>query len=419
MTEPFIVTDASTWIARGRSPEHAEALAQAWRDFPDLHPSAPLAERMERTRQRVAAMRPVNDAIAEQSAREHEAANFAFTTRRIDSGEHDARDIAILHARDTYGYRWLASVRYSEGRHAAEAGWTRRKVFDEPGAYDQGFADGGGDDTDIFDAARRSFAAAERNAAALEERAVAARPLPSTWPKPSDQQRPVSWPRRLLIIAEHPASSLALLAQVPIAAVVVLTSSRGFVPLAALGADAAEAMTPVRADALVADSAQQGSLRAILAGREVEDVLVAADGEYLRVIDAHERALPLCRTMERTRNTPLQQRQHLRMWLSRGFAPGENLGAGHIRWSKRAKGFAASLGEFKAREDPSYTGRGPRILITTESGALATGFATSAGAILTPEVEVTSKARLKAEMERALRAFGAATRLVAGVPALA
>ncbi|MBB4859163.1 hypothetical protein HNO88_002492 [Novosphingobium chloroacetimidivorans] len=411
MTEPFIVTEASTWIARGRTPEHAEALAQAWRDFPDLQPSAPLADRMERMRQRVAAMRPVNDAISEQTARDREAANFAFTTRRIDAGAHDARDIAILHARDTYGYRWLAAVRYSEGRLAAEAGWTRRNVLDEPEAYARGFADGGGDEADIFDAARRSFAAA-RDAAALKEDAAAGRPLPSTWPKPSDQHRPASWPRRLLIIAEQPASSLALLAQVPIGAVVVLTSSRGFVPLADLGNDVAEAMTPAQADALAVDPTQHASLLATLAGREVDDVLVAADGEYLRVIDAHARALPLCRTMERTRNTPLQQRQHLRLWLARGFAPGENLGAGHIRWSKRAQGFAASLGEFKARVDPSHTGRGARILITTEGGLPATGFATSAGAILDPEVQVTSKARLKAEMERALRAFGAATRLI-------
>ena len=36
----FIVTQAATWIARGRAPAEAEALAAAWRDFPDLPANA-------------------------------------------------------------------------------------------------------------------------------------------------------------------------------------------------------------------------------------------------------------------------------------------------------------------------------------------------------------------------------------------
>jgi hypothetical protein len=286
-------------------------------------------------------------------------------------------------------------------------------------AYDQGFADGGGNPDDIFDPARRSFIAADPDSASVPETPLEARPLQSTWPKPSDAHRPSSWPRRLLVIAEHPASSLALLGDVPGDAVAVLTSSRGFIPLDQLGAGEGEPLTPSQADALIADPSQRTRLAGIIGSREIDDVLVAADGDYLRVIDAHAKALPLCRTMERTRNTSLQQRQHLRLWLGRGFAPGENLGAGHIRWSKRAKGLSGCLGEFKARVDPTHTGRGARILITTESGAPATGFATSSGATLTPEIQITSKARLKTEMERALRAFGAATRLIAGVPASA
>jgi hypothetical protein len=205
---------------------------------------------------------------------------------------------------------------------------------------------------------------------------------------------------------------------VPSDAVVVLSSSRGFIPLEQLDTAEGEHLTQSQADALVADPTQRDRLAALLAGREIDDILVAAEDVYLRVIDAHARALPLCRTMERTRNTPLQQRQHLRLWLSRGFAPGENLGAGHIRWSKRAKGLSGRLGEFTARADPSQTGRGARILITAEGGVPATGFATSGGAILSAEIDITSKARMKAEMERALRAFGAATRLSANAATL-
>jgi hypothetical protein len=123
MDQPFIVTEASTWIARGPSPEHAETLAQAWRDFPDLPSCAPLADRMERTRQRVAAMRPVNDAIAAQTARQQEAANFAFIAARIERGEHGSCDLAIMRGRETYSFSWLAAVRYSAGWYAGQAGW--------------------------------------------------------------------------------------------------------------------------------------------------------------------------------------------------------------------------------------------------------------------------------------------------------
>ena len=61
---PFDPCSAATWLARGRAPDQAEAIAKAWRDYPDLPPTSTAADRMARTRERVVAMKPVNDAIA-------------------------------------------------------------------------------------------------------------------------------------------------------------------------------------------------------------------------------------------------------------------------------------------------------------------------------------------------------------------
>lgn len=74
----FVPGDAATWIARGREPDHAKALAKAWRDFPDLPADRPLDERMARTRERVMAMRPVHDAISADGEARRRARNFAF-----------------------------------------------------------------------------------------------------------------------------------------------------------------------------------------------------------------------------------------------------------------------------------------------------------------------------------------------------
>ncbi|MGC7532595.1 hypothetical protein ACPWML_26610, partial [Pandoraea pneumonica] len=80
-----------------------------------------------------------------------------------------------------------------------------------------------------------------------------------------------------------------------------------------------------------------------------DDVLVALPDDSLAQLDAIAGALPLCRTMERTRNTRLQQRAHLRIWLDRGYAADGNMAAGHIRWSKVIQGLSGKLGEFTAR----------------------------------------------------------------------
>ena len=39
----FDPCSTATWLARGRAPEHAEAIAKAWRDFPDLDASSRLS----------------------------------------------------------------------------------------------------------------------------------------------------------------------------------------------------------------------------------------------------------------------------------------------------------------------------------------------------------------------------------------
>ncbi|MFX6807996.1 hypothetical protein ABTH26_20020, partial [Acinetobacter baumannii] len=88
--------------------------------------------------------------------------NFGFTEGKVGRGEGDARDDAILRGRTLHCYDWDRAVRYASGWYAAHAGWepeARRAGSPSPAslAYDQGFADGGGDRDDLFDTARRAF----------------------------------------------------------------------------------------------------------------------------------------------------------------------------------------------------------------------------------------------------------------------
>ena len=154
VTDDFDPADAASWLARGRTPEHAAAIAAAWRDFPDLPSTAPLDERMQRGRERVAAMRVVNDAISAHGEAERQAANFAFTERQLRTGKGSDRDVAVLRGRDAYGYDWDVCNRYADGWYAAHAGWPHRYPEGVPcrapvqvrnAAYDRGFSDGGGD----------------------------------------------------------------------------------------------------------------------------------------------------------------------------------------------------------------------------------------------------------------------------------
>ncbi len=148
----------------------------------------------------------------------------------------------------------------------------------------------------------------------------------------------------------------------------------------------------------------------MLAGRDFDEILVAAQGLYLDAIDAHAKHLPLCRVMERTRNSLIQQKAHFRIWLDRGVRSGETLGAGHIRWGKVAKGLTARLGEFTARYVGKAPGRGHRIVVQLQNGEPAEGFVTVRGDRLQPEILITNQKHLRASMAASLRAFGGATR---------
>ena len=430
MSENFDPTEPSTWRARGRTAEHAEAIAAAWRLFPDLPANAPLADRMTRGRERIAAMRPINDAIRDAAERERQATNFAFTEDQVRHGKGNARDIALLRGRTRYGYSWDVANRYADGLYAAHVGWPHHYPDGIPStepiairraAYDQGFTDGGGDRTDLFDAARRTNLALLRESnfpPAAPSTTPQGRPLPSTWPKPSDEPRPTRWSRRLVILDEADTlgeaganwNFLEMVQTRPGAdtATIVILTKGGF-----MLADADDLSGPGEpADPFDIDLARR-QLRQALAGREFDDILVALKDASLNLIDRVSDALPLCRAMERTRNTRLQQRAHLRTWLDRGHGPDANMAAGHIRWSKVIHGLRGSLGEFSARHVGPAPGGGHLIRVETNTGVLATGYARADGSPLPPEIFVSSKARLRPTIATTLRTFGAATALMA------
>ena len=427
VTDDFDPADAASWLARGRTPEHAAAIAAAWRDFPDLPATAPLNERMARGRERVAAMRVVNDAISAHGEAERQAANFAFTERQLREGKGSDRDVAVLRGRDAYGYDWDVCNRYADGWYAAHVGWPHRYPEGVPcratptvrnAAYDQGFSDGGGDQTDLFDAARRTNLAdlRESNQPRLQPAPVAfGRPLPSSWPKPSDDPRPARWSRRLVILdsadtAEAGAESawdfLRILLDRPeaVQATILLLDASGFRRFDEPASDTK--------DRDVTPEVAQAQLRAILDGVDVDDVLIALPEDRMPLIDAVAAALPLCRIMERTRNTRLQQRAHLRTWLDRGYGADANLAAGHIRWGKAIHGLTGKLGEFTARHVGPAPGGGHLVRVETTAGTLATGYADANGVALAPEIIVRSKARIRASIASTLRAFAAATPLM-------
>ncbi len=190
--------------------------------------------------------------------------------------------------------------------------------------------------------------------------------------------------------------------------IITIDRHAGFVP----GDCPVETSVPIaasRADEIIADPRHGDALRAIVAGREIDDVLIAVQGDYLRIVDAFASALPLCANMERTQNSLLQQRVHLRCWLDRGYDGTDNLGAGHIRWGKAVKGLTGKLGEFTARHVGPAPRRGHLIRIEVEGGEPAHGYATSGGEPLAPEVIVSNKMNIRREMTAALRAVGSST----------
>ena len=418
ISEPFDPSKAEAWISHGRPPEHAAILSDVWQRFPDLPPGASADARIVRMRDRALALRPVMEAMSRAAEADRQARNFAFTEDQLESGRGDERDRAILRARSLYDYDWNGAVRYSSGWFAARAGWepeARRPGCRTSGteAYDQGFLDGGGNRDDPFDAARRAFLVSPAPQTLTSP--DSGRPRPSDLPKPSDEPRPARWCRRLLILGapevghapSEPASQSALL--LPIlqdypgheAMKIIVIANGGF-------HDVSDAPGPGDLS-----PGRETALRDLLAGGDFDDCLVAAQGRYLALLDTHRSALPLCRTMERTRNTILQQRAHFRLWLARGLQDGQTLGAGHIRWGKAVKGLTGKLGEFTSRYGGKAPTGGHRIVIELPCGSPALGYETSRGEPLSPEIVIGNRAHMRKAMAAHLRAFAGATRLTA------
>lgn len=388
---PFNPADPACWVARGRASHHADMLAAAWRDLPDLAPEASLEARMARTRARVARLRPLHAAIQDETDRQRQAENFAFAERQIAAGSLDERYGAILRGRDAHRFGWHDAVAFADGLYAARAGWNARYPLAaaDPGAdarmraYRVGFLEGGGDPGDIFDAARRSLTA--DGLACVDVERSSGRLLPSAWPKPSDQPSPVSWVRRLVIVgAQEIAQNL-------------------------LGAIAMIEATPGSSLATILIVGPGHDLN-LPADRDYDDILLIADGVDLHAADAQARCLPMARNCERTRNSMLQQRAQLRLWLARGRLPGTQPAGGHIRWSKATAGLKARLGEFTARYVGPAIPRGHRIVVEDVMGVPATGYHTADGRLLDPETVISAQARLRGEMTTQLRLFAAALR---------
>lgn len=411
MTDNFDPGDPACWTARGRPAHHAEAIAEAWRSFPDLPNDAPPEARIARTRERVRMLRPLHEAISLETELQRRAANFAFVERQIAQGSDDTRHAAILHARDVLSYDWDAANAYADGHYAARAGWVSRPPSSSrPGqpnerrpAYEQGFLDGGGQPDDIFDVARRSFAAAPSEPIQKYSPQVA-RPLPSQWPSPTDIPPPASWHRRLLLLgaSELAAGTIGILA--------MLRGRPGHegATLLAIDTKAGLLSLSLSTGPAVIDGV---ALRDQLHQSDYADILVIADDAELARIDAGADILPLARTMERTRNSVLQQRAQFRHWLSRGRAAGDQFAAGHIRWSKMAAGLSGRLGDFTARYAGPAKPRGHRIVVEDASGKPALGYRTALGQELQPEILIGNKSHARSAMADVLREYAASLRL--------
>lgn len=409
--ESFDPADAHCWIARGRPAHHAQALANAWQSFPDLPNHAPLDARMARTRERVQMLRPLHEAMSAETERNRVAANFAFVERQVASGSSDSRNGMILQARKVHGYSWDAAVAYADGRYAAQAGWDSRPPSHmRPGeldvrrpAYHQGFIDGGGQPDDIFDVARRLLAVAP-SAPSQPDSPRTARPLPSQWTMPTDVPPPASWQRRLLVLgaSEWTSGDIGFLA--------MLRERPGHEAVALYVIDAEAGLRPLSAPTSISPDDTAG-LRARLRAADYTDILVAANDAELTRLDADAGLLPLVRTMERTRNSVLQQRAQFRFWLARGRAPGDQFAAGHIRWSKMAAGLSGRLGEFTVRYAGPASPRGHRIIVEDTSGQPAHGYRSPFGVALNPEIVIGNKRQARTAMADLLRQYAAALRL--------
>ncbi|MGD9811023.1 MAG: hypothetical protein AB7U35_06755 [Sphingobium sp.] len=411
MTSSFDPSDARCWMAHGRPPHHAHALAEAWRRFPDLPNDAPPDARMTRSRERVAALRPLNEAIRLEAERQRTTSNFACIERQIAQGSNDSRNPAILHARNVYGYDWDAAVAYADGLYAARAGWESRPPSPPHAggpdirhpAYCRGFLDGGGRPDDIFDAARRSFAATPSEPSKTDS-ARAPRPFPSQWLSPTDAPVPVSWHRRLPLLgaSERETGTIGVLA--------MLRERPGHEAMAQFMVSAENGLHPLSTSIHPAPR-DDVALREHLHQGDYTDILIVADHAELDRLDVDADILPLARTMERTRNSVPQQRAQFRRWLARGRGPGDQFAAGHIRWSKMAAGLSGRLGDFAARCAGPASPRGHRIVVEDANGELARGYRTPLGEELHPEIVIGNKAHARTAMAKLLRQYAASLRL--------
>jgi len=338
-------------------------------------------------------------------------ANFVYVERKVAQGSTDSRDSGILHAHAVYGYDWDEAVAWADGNYAATAGWEARppsltrqgKPDRRRGAYDQGFLDGGGQPDDIFDVARRSLAAVTPEPATAAS-PPCSRPLPSQWPAPTDLPTPVSWHRRLLLLGatERAAGTIGILAMLherighDETIICLIDAQTGL-----QSPSGATDMQPGDSDAL----------REHLRQLDFTDILaVASEAELVR-LDTDAQILPLTRTMERTRNSMLQQRAQFRLWLARGRARGEQFAAGHIRWSKMAAGLSGRLGDFTVRYAGPAHLRGHRIIVEDAYGEPAIGYRSARGHDLNPEIVISNKSHLRSAMTELLRQYAAALRL--------
>ncbi len=389
-TETFCPSEADHWRARGRTNDEAETLAAIWRAFPDLSVDQSLEARQARSRQRVLALRPFHDAIDAAREAKRRADNIAFMEAKADDGTISTRGRAILTGRDRHGLDWDDAVAFADGWYAAHAGWVhdpRRWSHARSGrtgrvvVYDLGFVDGGPRCRPVRRCTSRRFGRAAPGQCATPRCCGGqARPLPNQWPKPADAARPVSWSRRLAIVGDAGLLERVLGHADAQAMTVVAIGADGFV--AGATADLSRPLTPTRADTMLHQPRHREALRALIAGHDYDDVLVAGDGEALRVVDAVVDVLPLCRTMERTRNSVLQQRAQLRLWLGRGRGVGDSIGGGHIRWGKTLPFLSGRLGEFTARHVGPAPLRGHLVRIEIRAGELAHGYGASDGRLL-------------------------------------
>ena len=407
---PFDPGKTGAWIARGRPPAEAAQLAAIWRRFPDMPAGAEPEARMQRLRERVRAIRPLNDAVTRRNAQERERRNFAFTASRLAAGQGDDRDRAILAGQDIHGFAWMAAVRYADGLQAARSGWPYAPYCtgSERDAYDHGFREGGGDRDDLFDTARRALrvAAPQRETMPV----LSSRPLPSTWPKPDDARRPAPWSRRLVIFGAAEAGLAARTSNsaILLPALLAREGGDGAAVLVVVG-DVLCALDDVRAAASWPPPAVD--LNTLFAAGDFSDIVVAAQGADLAVIDAHAGLLPLVRHQERLRHTLPLQRAQFALWLERGLCPGETRAAGHIRWGKTIQGLVAHLGELTATWSGKNT-HGHRIVVTvTATGESARGYLAGDGAALEPVFHVSNRKAVRGAMTHALRRFAGGIRL--------